>query len=159
MAKKKIYVVESCDGEEAQIFEDWVPAEAADAAVAEVVKLRGEYAVVCETRTLAEHLKLLNRRIGELRSYRANGPRAWQKGWDKHIEEEGELVRVDGKLLKLDGEEADRCELCGKVFEPSGDTWGGVDPECADKISAYMDKHENVDQEAAIEALKAKCKR
>jgi hypothetical protein len=155
--KKKIFVVESCDEEEAQIFEDWVPAETKDEAIEEVRRLRGEYAVVCGARPLAGERRAMTLKLAQFeRALLKGGLEAQQRNWDRFLEEEGDLVRLNGKLLKLDTEEADRCGLCGKVFEPNGDSWGGLDPECADKVSAYMDKHENADQEAAIVALKSK---
>jgi hypothetical protein len=159
MTKKKIFVVESCDEEEAQLFEDWVPAETKDVAIEEVRKLRGDYAVVCGAHRLQDARRFAKQKLERLeRASGYHGVKRGQRDWDRFLEAEGELVRLNGKLLKLDSEEADRCGLCGKVYEPAGDSWGGLDPGCADKVSEYMENH-GIDAYEAIKALKARRKR
>lgn len=45
------------------------------------------------------------------------------------------------------------CGFCGKKFVRNGDCWDAFDPECADRISEYMDDHD-VDQDNAVAALR-----
>jgi hypothetical protein len=47
------------------------------------------------------------------------------------------------------------CEMCGVAYEDGGDGWDGLCPSCADKVSEYMDEHDGVDRDAAIEAVEA----
>jgi hypothetical protein len=47
----------------------------------------------------------------------------------------------------------DTCVLCGEDFSVGDDSWDDLDPECADRVSAYMDEHK-VERGVAIEALK-----
>lgn len=157
MAKKQIWVVESSDEDEGQIFEDWVPAETSEAAEDEVKKMRGDYATICNTQTLREMLAFQRKKLVRMgKAVTKAGIEKTQKEWDKLLKEEGEIVRLDdGTLGKLDTEEVDQCRLCKKYYRPNGDSWDGLDPECADKVSEYLDEHglDSEDSDKAIEAL------
>lgn len=43
------------------------------------------------------------------------------------------------------------CELCGKTYEEGGDSWDGLDPECADAVSEFMDANDVTRDEAVKE--------
>jgi hypothetical protein len=46
-------------------------------------------------------------------------------------------------------EKVEQCALCeGKLEAGNGDNWGDLCPECADKVSAYMDENQVGDEEA-----------
>lgn len=154
MVKKQIWIVESAHEDEAQIFEDWVPAETASEAQSEVLKMR-DYATICTTCSLKDRVEFLTKALVRMRKALAKGGlEKEQKEWDAFLKKEGDIVRLpNGRLAKLDTEEVDTCTLCGEHFEPNGDSWDGLDPECADKVSEYMDKHE-VNRDDAITALK-----
>lgn len=128
---KKLYVIVSACEEENQIFEDWVPAESEQEARDEVEAMRGDYSEICEVDLAKDALKFERRKLKRLERAIKNVKGA-QKAWDRTLGH-GDMVRIEGKLLKLDGEEADRCEKCSKVFIPDGDSQAGVCPTCADK--------------------------
>ncbi len=163
MAKKQIWVVESADEDEGQIFEDWVPAETAGQAEAEVEKLRGDYAEICETTPLRKQIAFQRKKLKQMeRALTKDGIAREQKEWDAFLKKEGDIVRLDdGSLGELDTEEVDQCQLCKKYYRPGDDSWDGLDPDCADKVSEYLDKHglDNEDKDDAIEALQRKRKR
>lgn len=47
----------------------------------------------------------------------------------------------------------DLCVLCDEKFSPDLESWDDLDPECADRVSGYMDEHK-VTRETAIESLR-----
>lgn len=152
--KKQLFLVESADEDESQIMEDWVPAEDEEKAKAEVEALRGEYATVCCVMDGRNALRYYKKKVKRLTAAltKKGMPKA-QKEWDEFLKEAGDIVRLpNGSVGKLDTEEVDTCRLCGKYYRPDGDSWDGLDPACADKVSAYMDKH-GADADVAVFAL------
>lgn len=54
----------------------------------------------------------------------------------------------------------DTCTLCKKRFDEGGDGWDDLCPECADKVSEYMDAVEaktgtEIDRDTAIADVRA----
>lgn len=47
----------------------------------------------------------------------------------------------------------ERCEMCNRPLVDGGDNWDGLCPSCADRVSEYMDAHDIIDRDAAIDAL------
>lgn len=48
----------------------------------------------------------------------------------------------------------ENCALCNKAMKESGDNWDRLCPECADKVSAHMDRTGIENQDNAIESIK-----
>jgi len=44
------------------------------------------------------------------------------------------------------------CLMCAENGAESGDSWDGLCPSCADRVSTYMDTH-GVDRDTAFEAI------
>lgn len=157
---KRIWVVESTCEETKQIFEDWVPAVSAEVAEAEVAKVRDYATVIDGSPPLEDYLTVLREKAAKAEGALAD-INAIQERWDQIVEEESELWDAglgrlpDGKLVALDGEEGDRCRVCDKIFVPAGDSWDGLDPECADEVSEAMDDLD-VGQDEAIKMARRK---
>lgn len=63
------------------------------------------------------------------------------------------LVMDEDDEEEDESEELDTCVLCDQDFVPDGDSWADLDPNCADRVSGYMDE-QHVDRQAAIAALR-----
>lgn len=62
----------------------------------------------------------------------------------------------EGNINHRCSSEAIPCALCGDGFFPGDDAWDDLDPECADRVSCYMDMHKiaDEDRDKAVKALR-----
>jgi hypothetical protein len=53
--------------------------------------------------------------------------------------------------------ERELCELCGNYLETNGDNWDGLCPECADRVSEYIDENKltTEDRDEAVAFLRS----
>lgn len=50
------------------------------------------------------------------------------------------VSEIDNPSIEGEQNERGLCELCEEQLEPSDDDWNGLCPECADLVSAYLDR-------------------
>lgn len=92
---KNIFIVDSCDEEETQIFHDIVPAETPELAQRDVEQIR-DYAVPCETLPIKDYISWLRAFANQLEALTLEGA---EEQWNRFIKEEDHVRLKDGNLV------------------------------------------------------------